>query len=75
MSKVARSARGQQVDFDLIAIRQQLAMAPTSVEVSARRNYIDNKDISRKDNSSPLSPIIIGGDTIEDEFENIDEEE
>ncbi len=44
MSRKARSARGQVVDFDLLAIKAQLAAAPTSVGVNQRRKFIDEKD-------------------------------
>lgn len=44
MSKFARSARGNLVDFDLLAIKQQLAMTPTAVGVDQRRKFVDEKD-------------------------------
>lgn len=44
MSKKARSARGDVVDFDLLAIRQQLATVPIPVGVDQRRKFIDEKD-------------------------------
>lgn len=44
MSKKARSARGDVVDFDLIAISQALASAPAPVNVKARREFIDEKE-------------------------------
>lgn len=44
MSKSARSARGQRVDFDLLAIKQQLATAVVPVGVDDRRRFIDEKD-------------------------------
>ena len=44
MSKKARSARGDLVDFDLLAIKQQLATAPVPVSVDQRRRFIDEKD-------------------------------
>lgn len=47
--KRARSARGEIVDFDLISIKDQLAGAPTTIDVQARKNYIDEKEgIKRK---------------------------
>jgi hypothetical protein len=39
-----RSARGEIVDFDMIAIRNQLASAPTPVDVQIRKNYISEKE-------------------------------
>jgi hypothetical protein len=44
MSKTARSARGDIVDFDLLAIKQQLATTPVPVGVNQRRKFIDEKD-------------------------------
>ena len=44
MSKQARSARGDLVDFDLLAIKQQLATAPVPVSVDQRRRFVDEKD-------------------------------
>jgi len=44
MAKQARSARGNIVDFDLLAIKQQLATQPVPVGVSQRRKFIDEKD-------------------------------
>lgn len=44
MSKQARSARGDLVDFDLLAIKQQLATAPIPVSVDQRRRFVDEKD-------------------------------
>jgi hypothetical protein len=39
-----RSARGDVVNFELIAIKQQLANAPVPVSVDDRRRFIDEKD-------------------------------
>lgn len=44
MTKKARSARGELVDFDLLAIKQQLATTPVPVAVDQRRKFIDEKD-------------------------------
>lgn len=44
MLKKARSARGEVIDFDLIAITQALASAPAPVNVKARREFIDEKE-------------------------------
>jgi hypothetical protein len=55
MSRKTRSARGEVVDFDLIAIKQQLAMAPTPVSVNQRRRFIDEKDgVKSKQVAPPL---------------------
>lgn len=44
MTRKARSARGDLVDFDLLAIKQQLATTPVPVAVDQRRKFIDEKD-------------------------------
>ena len=43
MSKV-RSALGKVVNFDLLAIKQQMANAPEPKSVNERRRFIDEKD-------------------------------
>ena len=44
MPRLVRSARGELVDFDLIAIANQLAAAPIPVAINERRLFIDEKD-------------------------------
>lgn len=44
MPRIVRSARGELVDFDLIAIANQLASAPPPISVNERRQFIDEKD-------------------------------
>lgn len=44
MPRIVRSARGELVDFDLIAIANQLASAPIPVSIHERRQFIDDKD-------------------------------
>jgi hypothetical protein len=43
MAKI-RSARGDIIDFELIAIKKQLAANPIPVGVDDRRRFIDEKD-------------------------------
>jgi len=43
MGKKVRSARGAIVDFDLMKIKQQMASAPTPLEVKTRQNFIENR--------------------------------
>jgi len=51
MTRKARSARGEAVDFDLLAIKEQLATTPVPVSVNQRRKFIDEKDgIKTKEN-------------------------
>jgi len=44
MSRTVRTARGDEVDFDTIVIKQQLAQAPMNVEVARRKEFIDSKE-------------------------------
>lgn len=60
MSKQARSARGEIVDFDLLAIKQQLATTPVPVGVDQRRKFIDEKDgIKSKQVVQPATPASV----------------
>ena len=42
--KKVQSARGEEVDFQLLIIKQQLADAPQNIEVARRQAFIDNKE-------------------------------
>lgn len=44
MAKLARSARGEVIDFDVLAIIAAIAKAPVPGVVQARREFIDEKD-------------------------------
>ena len=44
MAKLIRSARGEVIDFELMAIKQQLASAPVPKVVEQRKQAIDEKD-------------------------------
>lgn len=44
MSRFIRSARGDLIDFELLAIKAQLAAAPVPKTVEARKIAIDHKD-------------------------------
>lgn len=43
VKKVTRSARGEVVDFDSLKIKEQLASAPTPLDVKTRQNFIENR--------------------------------
>lgn len=49
MGQLVRSARGELIDFELLAIKQQLASAPVPKAVEARKQAIDVKDGVRSD--------------------------
>ena len=44
MGQLIRSARGELIDFELLAIKQQLASAPVPKKVEERKQAIDLKD-------------------------------
>lgn len=43
MGKRVKSAKGEMVDFDYLQIKEQLASAPTPMEVKNRQNFIENR--------------------------------
>lgn len=43
MAKSVKSARGVEVNFDLIKIKQQIASAPKTTDVKVRENFVDQK--------------------------------
>lgn len=49
MGQLARSARGQMIDFELLAIKQQLASSPAPRAVEERKQAIAVKDGVRTD--------------------------
>jgi hypothetical protein len=49
MPQYIRSARGELIDFELLAIKQQLANAPVPKVVEQRKKAIDEKDGVRSD--------------------------
>ena len=55
-----RSARGEIINFELIAIKQQLASAPTPVEVENRRRFIDEKDGIRTKTIQSVDALSVG---------------
>jgi hypothetical protein len=55
MPRIVRTARGDQVDFDTIIIKQQLAQAPMNIEVSRRKEFIDSKEGKVKGQVPPSS--------------------
>jgi len=43
MPKIVKSIKGAMVDFDILKIKQEMESAPTPIEVSERKQFIDNK--------------------------------
>jgi hypothetical protein len=59
MSKFVRSARGEVVDFELLAIKAQLASAPIPKKVEERKAAIDAKDGVKTDVEPDLDMLSI----------------
>lgn len=49
MGQLIRSARGELIDFEMLAIKQQLASAPVPKAVEQRKQAIDAKDGVKSD--------------------------
>lgn len=49
MPQLIRSARGELIDFELLAIKQQLASAPVPRVVEERKRAINIKDGAKSD--------------------------
>jgi len=43
MPRVTCSAKGENVDFDMLRIKEQMAKAPKSTTVKAREDFVDQK--------------------------------
>jgi hypothetical protein len=54
------SARGEQVDFDLLLIKQQLAAAPKNIEVARRQEFIDDREQGKSARKKPavVAPVV-----------------
>lgn len=59
MSKKVRSARGEIVDFELLAIKQQLASAPVPKLVAERKRVIDSKGESQPDQDDGMLDLAL----------------
>lgn len=55
MSRITRSAKGELIDFELLAIKAQLATAPKPKSVEQRKAAIDAKDGVKTDVVPDLS--------------------
>lgn len=75
MAKKVRSARGVEVDFDLLKIKQQLTESP-SVDVSARENFVE-KRLRRRTKRTVVptkvaAELPVDDEIVADDAENID---
>ena len=56
MGKQVRSAKGAMVDFDLMAIKEQMASAPAPLDVRKRQDFIDRRMRRRLKKKPALRP-------------------
>ena len=76
MFKRVRSARGEIVDFELIHIKQQLAQVDLTVDVTARKDFIEHRENGKSiasftedgDIITPTSLDTVPVDNVEDSF-------
>lgn len=54
MAKKVRSARGVEVDFDLLKVKQQIAESP-AVDVAAREKFVENR-LRRRTRRTTVAP-------------------
>lgn len=59
MPKLVRSARGEVVDFELLAIKAQLAATPVPKAVEQRKVAIDEKDGVKTDVAPDLDILAV----------------
>lgn len=59
MAKLVRSARGDMVDFELLAIKAQLAATPVPKKVEARKQAIDARDGVKTDVTPDLDMLAV----------------
>ncbi len=62
MPKYVRSARGEIVDFELLAIKAQLASTPVTKAVEDRKKAIDQKDGVKTDVAPDLDMLALSRD-------------
>lgn len=59
MAKLVRSARGELVDFELLAIKAQLAATPVPKPVEERKQAIDARDGVKTDVQPDLDMLAV----------------
>lgn len=58
MSKAIRSARGDYVDFELLAIKAQLAAKPVPAKVAERREAIEEREGTKPIESAAVNELL-----------------
>lgn len=69
MGKKVRSARGVEVDFDMIRIKQQIASGPAPMNVQNRQEFINSK-LRRRVKKAPISSVPKDEDPVDDIIES-----
>jgi hypothetical protein len=62
MPKFVRSAMGEMIDFELLAIKQQLAAKPVPKVVEQRKQAIDVKDGVKTDVTPDLDMLAVANE-------------
>jgi hypothetical protein len=62
MSRYIRSAKGEVVDFELLAIKAQLAATPLPKSVAQRKAAIDAKDGVKPEVNAALAEMLAAAD-------------
>lgn len=88
MTKKIRSARGEQVDFDLLRIKEQIASSPPPMDVKKRQDFIEKRlrrrlkkvpapapkiDITEENKEKVEAVALPGTETLSSETKMIDE--
>jgi hypothetical protein len=73
MANIVKSARGVEVNFDVLKIKQDIASAPIPTEVTARENFVE-KRLKRKLKTRSIPSVIPLADKVEDRSEVLPEE-
>ena len=89
MGKKIRSARGEQVDFDLLRIKEQIASSPPPMDVKKRQDFIEKRlrrrlkkvpapapklDIKEEKDAEKVEDVKLAGtETLSEEPKMIDE--
>lgn len=68
MPRIVRTARGEQIDFDAIVIKQQIAAAPMNIDVARRKEFIDSKEGKVRGARRPSTFVDGAGNTTPNTF-------
>lgn len=75
MGRKVRSARGLEVDFDLLKVKQQIAEAP-AVNVASRTEFVEKRLRRRTKRSAVPTPVAkVAEPVVEDVVEDADVED